>query len=104
MFAAGLVEEVQSLLDSGIPADAKAFGAHGYRRVIAYLQGQMTLEQCIEQTKLDTRHYAKRQWTWWRNQAKPIWLHGFGNDPEIIEEASSHVQSLMEQNSVTNLI
>jgi tRNA dimethylallyltransferase len=92
MFAAGLVEEVRDLLESGIPPDAKAFGAHGYRRVVAYLHGQMTLDECIEQTKLDTRHYAKRQLTWWRNQAKPTWLDGFGNEPTIIEQASQMIR------------
>ncbi|HZS44785.1 MAG TPA: tRNA (adenosine(37)-N6)-dimethylallyltransferase MiaA [Blastocatellia bacterium] len=96
MFAAGLVDEVRALLDSGVPADAKAFGAHGYRRVIEYLQSKITLEQCIEQTRLDTRHYAKRQLTWWRNQAQPTWLNGFGNDPAVIAEATDLVKKLAE--------
>jgi len=94
MFNSGLVEEVQSLLRSGIPENAKAFGAHGYRRVLAHLRGDITLEQCIEQTKLDTRHYAKRQITWWRNQAQPIWLNGFGNDREIIVKAINLIEPL----------
>ena len=99
MFAAGLVDEVKGLLDSGIPPDAKAFGAHGYRRVVAYLHGQITLEECIQQTKLDTRHYAKRQITWWRNQAQPTWLNGFGSDVEIIDQASRSIQSLLHHSS-----
>jgi len=95
MFAAGLVDEVRALLESGMPRDAKAFGAHGYRRVVAYLHGEITLEECIEQTKIDTRHYAKRQLTWWRNQAKPMWLNEFGSDPAIIEQAAKCVGSLL---------
>jgi tRNA A37 N6-isopentenylltransferase MiaA len=38
--------------------------------------------------KLDTRHYAKRQWTWWRAQSPTVWLDGFGGEPAILEAAS----------------
>ncbi|MBL8148618.1 MAG: tRNA (adenosine(37)-N6)-dimethylallyltransferase MiaA [Blastocatellia bacterium] len=89
MFAAGLVAEVQSLLDVGVSPDAKAFGAHGYRRVVEYLKNERTLESCIEQTKIDTRHYAKRQLTWWRNTGRVKWLYGFGEDEMVIQEALS---------------
>jgi tRNA dimethylallyltransferase len=86
MFTQGLVAETAALLASGISPTAKAFGAHGYRRVIEYLQGQRDLASCIEQTKLDTRHYAKRQLTWWKHTPNVTWLAGFGDaiDPQII--------------------
>ena len=87
MFAAGLVDEVRDLLASGVPANAKALGAHGYRRVVEYLLGERTLESAIEQTKLDTRHYAKRQLTWWRGTPGVHWIHAFGQSPEALEEA-----------------
>jgi tRNA dimethylallyltransferase len=87
MFSAGLVEEVRGLLDSGVPPDAKAFGAHGYRRVVEYLKGERTLESCIEQTKLDTRHYAKRQLSWWRQVEGVHWLYGFGEEERLADEA-----------------
>lgn len=86
MFAAGWVDEVRALIASGVPTDAKAFQAHGYRRIVEFLQGQRTLSSAIEQTKLDTRHYAKRQLTWWRH-AEVIWLEGFGETPEIQKRA-----------------
>ena len=38
--------------------------------------------------KLDTRHYAKRQWTWWRAQENTHWLSGFGFEEKIVEEAA----------------
>ncbi|MEW6737288.1 MAG: tRNA (adenosine(37)-N6)-dimethylallyltransferase MiaA [Acidobacteriota bacterium] len=85
MFANGLVAEVSNLLDAGVPWDAKAFGAHGYRRVIEYLKGQRGLESCIEQTKIDTRHYAKRQLTWWRHTTGVHWLNGFGGEDGMVE-------------------
>lgn len=82
-FAAGLVDEVRELLDRGVPADSSALGAHGYRRVVEYLRGERTLESAIEQTKLDVRHYAKRQLTWLRREDGVEWLSGFGTEPSI---------------------
>ncbi len=82
-FRAGLVDEVRDLLARGVPAGSNALGAHGYRRVVEYLQGQRTLESAIEQTKLDVRHYAKRQLTWFRREPGVVWLAGFGDDPAI---------------------
>ena len=79
-FAAGLVEEVRALLERGVPAASNALGAHGYRRVVEYLKGQRTLESAIEQTRLDVRHYAKRQLTWFRREAGVEWVEGFGDD------------------------
>jgi tRNA dimethylallyltransferase len=84
-FAAGLLEEVSRLLDKGIPAESNALGAHGYRRVVEYLRGQRTLESALEQTKLDVRHYAKRQLTWFRREAGIRWFEGFGEDPSVQE-------------------
>jgi tRNA dimethylallyltransferase len=83
MFRNGLVEEVESLLKAGIPPTAKAFSAHGYRRVIQYLQGEISLPQAIELTKRDTRHYAKRQRTWFRREPGVTWFQGFGDDPQV---------------------
>jgi tRNA dimethylallyltransferase len=88
MVERGLLEEIQGLIASGVPPTAKAFNAHGYKRFVEYLLGRRTLESAIEQMKLDTRHYAKRQWTWWRAQTNMHWLSGFGFDPLVIEKAS----------------
>lgn len=86
MFNDGLIAEVENLLKCGVPPNAKAFGGHGYRRVVEYLQGQRSLESCIEQTKLDTRHYAKRQLTWWRHTSGVNWLNAFGNEEKLVSE------------------
>jgi len=88
MVERGLLEEIQNLIASGVPAAAKAFNAHGYKRFVEYLTGNRTLESAIEQMKLDTRHYAKRQWTWWRAQTNTHWLSGFGFEGKIVEEAA----------------
>jgi tRNA dimethylallyltransferase len=82
-FAAGLVEEVKSLLAAGVPSDSNALGAHGYRRVVEYLRGERDLASAIEQTKLDVRHYAKRQMTWFRREPGVEWFEGFGDDSQL---------------------
>jgi len=93
-FAAGLVDEVKTLLDKGVPAHSSALGAHGYRRVVEFLQSRRTLESAIEQTSLDVRHYAKRQLTWFRHEADVEWIHGFGEENEVLE---SVLERLSEQ-------
>jgi tRNA dimethylallyltransferase len=82
-FATGLVAEVESLLAQGVPPNSNALGAHGYRRVVEYLQGKRDLPSAIEQTKLDVRHYAKRQLTWFRREPGAEWFAGFGEEEEV---------------------
>lgn len=92
-FANGLVEEVRRLLEEGVPANSNALGAHGYRRVVEFLRGQRNLESAIEQTKLDVRHYAKRQLSWFRHEPGVQWLDGFGDDPEVQDRAFALLQT-----------
>lgn len=82
-FAAGLVEEVRDLLAKGVPTNSNALGAHGYRRVVEYLEGRRDLASAIEQTKLDVRHYAKRQLTWFRREPGVVWCEGFGDEQQL---------------------
>jgi tRNA dimethylallyltransferase len=91
-FRAGLIEEVRSLLDRGLPADSSALGAHGYRRVVEYLRGARSFESAVEQTKLDVRHYAKRQLTWFRREPGVEWVEGFGDDARVQEEIASRLR------------
>jgi tRNA dimethylallyltransferase len=67
MFASGLVDEVSSLLRAGVPRDAHALKAIGYREVVAHLDGHITLRDAIEQTKQSSRRFAKRQLSWLRH-------------------------------------
>ena len=82
-FADGLIEEVRRLINEGVPPNSSALGAHGYRRVIEYLNGERELNSAIEQTKLDVRHYAKRQLTWFRQEPGVEWIDGFGDDAAV---------------------
>lgn len=92
-FAAGLVDEVRGLLTSGVPSNSNALGAHGYRRVVEYLEGQRDLSSAIEQTKLDVRRYAKRQLTWFRHEPGVQWFAGFGDEQAMQDRVLTALQS-----------
>ena len=66
IFASGLVKEVRQILASGVPADAHAFKAIGYRQVVEMLQERCDLQTAVSNTKRSSRRFAKRQLTWLR--------------------------------------
>ena len=66
IFASGMVEEVRRIVASGVPVDAHALKAIGYREVLDMLQGGCDLETAIDNTKRSSRRFAKRQLTWLR--------------------------------------
>ncbi|HEX6042965.1 MAG TPA: tRNA (adenosine(37)-N6)-dimethylallyltransferase MiaA [Pyrinomonadaceae bacterium] len=92
-FRAGLVAEVEDLLNRGFPAESNALGAHGYRRVVEYLQGKRDLDSALEQTRLDVRHYAKRQLTWFRHEAGVEWFDGFGEEKDILQAVLAAIRA-----------
>ncbi len=80
MFAEGLIEEVKRLLDRGIPECWRPLGSLGYAQCRRYLANECSLPEAVEATAQQTRRYAKRQMTWFRNRAGEVrWLHGFGD-------------------------
>ena len=91
-FAAGLVYEVKMLLESGIARTTNALGAHAYRRVCEFLNGERTLESAIEKSKQDVRNYAKRQLTWFRKEPDAVWLKGFGDQPQTFEQLTAKLR------------
>ncbi len=86
MFASGLIEEVQSLLSQGCTGNEKPFESLGYRQALSHIRGEITLHRAVYLTQLETRHYAKRQWTWFRRDPEIQWLSGFGNSIPVIEQ------------------
>ncbi len=92
MFAGGLVEEVQRILDLGFPATAKPFESHGYKQVLQLLSGELNLHNALFYAKRNTRNYAKRQLTWFRKEAALEWLHGFGDSAEVQQAAADRVR------------
>jgi len=74
MFQRGIVAEVRNLLAAGVEESAPPFRALGYKHVLASLKGTMSLDEAARLTKQDTRHYAKRQISWFRKMAGVNWL------------------------------
>ena len=71
----GLVEEVQQLLQSGVPRDATALQAIGYKEFLAVAEGTATVEEALAEVKLRSRQYAKRQLTWLRKNPAIHWIY-----------------------------
>ena len=69
MVAAGLLEEVGQLLESGLPREATALQAIGYKEFLGVLDGTATVEEAVAEVKLRSRQYAKRQLTWLRRNS-----------------------------------
>lgn len=88
MFESGLIEETQSLLDAGVPPQAKALQSLGYRQALGILAGTITREAAVAECQAKTRQYAKRQMTWFRREPDVHWLEGFGND-QAVESAAT---------------
>lgn len=74
MVRQGLLQEVQDLLDSGLPRDATALQAIGYKQFLAVADGAATTDQAVEEVKLRSRQYAKRQLTWLRRNPDIHWI------------------------------
>jgi tRNA dimethylallyltransferase len=83
MFTAGLMEETQAMLSRPDVGCIKALGALGYRQARASLEGTMDRAAAIRSAQAATRHYAKRQLTWFRREADITWFEGFGDDPHV---------------------
>lgn len=68
----GLIEEAKMLLDSGVDRTSTCWQAIGYKEMLKYLEGEETLEQAADRIRIGTRHYAKRQLTWFRNMGGDV--------------------------------
>ena len=93
MLELGLVEEIRSLLDSGIPEKCTALQAIGYKEFVAALDGRCSIEEAADEVRRSSRHYAKRQLTWFRRNKAMNWLTRFPGEgsEEIIERARRFV-------------
>jgi tRNA dimethylallyltransferase len=87
MFGKGLVNEVQSLLDNPEGLSKQARQALGYKEIIQYLDGELTLDEVKDMVKLSTRRFAKRQMTWFRSFPNVQWIEADEHEgPESISE------------------
>ena len=74
MLDEGLVEEVRRLAQMGYTRDMVSMQGLGYKEILAYLEGEYSLEEAVYVLKRDTRHFAKRQLTWFRREKDVIWV------------------------------
>lgn len=74
MIEKGLVDEVKSLMDRGYTKDLVSMQGLGYKEIIPYLDGECSLDEAIYILKRDTRHFAKRQITWFKREKDAVWI------------------------------
>ena len=92
MLRDGLLEEVRSLLDAGVPEDAQSMQGLGYKELVPVLRGEQSLAQAAENIKTGTRNYARRQLIWFRRDSRIRWL----DSAEINRAADTIIQAWKE--------
>ena len=94
MLEAGLMKEVQFLKEKGYCREMVSMQGLGYKEILAYLDGECTLDTAIYNIKRDTRHFAKRQLTWFKRERDVIWINkdelGYDNE-KILEIMIEHL-------------
>ena len=99
MLAEGLVDEVLKLQKLGCNKDMVSMQGLGYKEILNYLEGTCTLEDAAYQIKRDTRHFAKRQLTWFRREQDVVWV----NKPEFNydnDKILNYMQKILRQKGI----
>lgn len=87
MLANGLVGEVKALMQKGYTRELVSMQGLGYKEIIAYLEGEISLEEAVYILKRDTRHFAKRQLTWFKREKEVVWLDkSLHSDEQLLSE------------------
>ena len=98
MVRSGLVDEVRSLLAQGFREGITAPQAIGYKEIVAFLDGECSLDDSIAAIKTATRRYAKRQRTWFRKDTRIHWIDATqGNQDALLEQSYAIVQNAVKQ-------
>lgn len=95
MMKKGLVDEVKNLYDMGYHKDMVSMQGLGYKELLSYLDGECSLEEAVYIIKRETRHFAKRQLTWFRRERDVIWLDKAAyqyNDQQILTDMCRMLQ------------
>jgi tRNA dimethylallyltransferase len=95
MFEHGLVEEVRGILALGFAPACKPFESHGYKQAMQLIQGELSPRDAVFYAQRNTRHYAKRQITWFRRERELQWLKGFGDAADIRQVALERVAEFL---------
>jgi tRNA dimethylallyltransferase len=99
MFAEGLVAETEAILARGVPATAKPFESIGYKQALQVVRGELSVKDAIFYAKRDTRQYAKRQMTWFRQEPGLEVVRGFGDQPDVVRQVTARVEEFLSHNS-----
>ena len=88
MMEQGLLEEVRALRERGVRKDSTAMQGLGYKELYAYLDGEYPLDEAVRIIKRDTRHFAKRQITWFKREKNVVWADRsvIGQDDEKLAD------------------
>ncbi len=84
MIANGLVDEVKAIMDMGVQKDATSMQAIGYKEIVEYLEGHITLDEATDKIKQSSRRYAKRQLTWFRRNENIHWISNIDQVMDIL--------------------
>jgi tRNA dimethylallyltransferase len=95
MFEAGLVAEVEAILARGVPESAKPFESIGYKQALQVMRRELAVKDAIFYAKRDTRQYAKRQMTWFRQERGLEAVRGFGDEAGVVESAMGRVEEFL---------
>ncbi len=98
MVADGLLQEVQKLAEMGYTRDLVSMQGLGYKEILAFLNDECTLEEAIDVLKRDTRHFAKRQLTWFKREKEVTWVDKdqFQSEDEVLQ----HMLQILELKSI----
>ena len=97
MMERGLVDEVAGLRAMGIQRDSTSMQGIGYKQIYGYLDGEYDLEEAVRLIKRDTRHFAKRQLTWFKREKDVIWtdLDRFGNRQQMWDHMQTTAENII---------
>lgn len=99
MLKAGLIDEVKLLRQMGYTRDMVAMQGLGYKEILDYLAGEIPLEEAVYRIKRDTRHFAKRQLTWFRRERDVTWVELDGRDrADVLDE----MMNCMREHKIVN--
>lgn len=94
----GLLDETEKLISLGIKESSTAGQAIGYKEFYPYFEGEASLEECVERLKINSRHYAKRQLTWFMRNKNIKWIFADGKDScGIFSEAQKLCEEFLNQ-------
>lgn len=96
MIAAGLVDEVKSIIKQGYSKTLNSLNTVGYKEIIDYLESNISLEKAVELIKRNTRRYAKRQMTWFRKDERIVWID-VNDVSELLPLADTIIKNVIKE-------